>query len=496
MLTQSLPSSLARPLLLALFALGLPAAAAPSDLPPDLASAYASIRPADVYQTCRQLCLPRFAGRFPGTPEYRELCELIATTLEAHRLEPGAEGSFLQPYSSPCTTVEDASLKLILPAAEGTAEEPVDLEPGVDFLPLLYSDSGVAEGGVVFVGFGISAPELGYDDYGGMDVKGRFALCFRGTPDDSNRAFQDHDEHRTRMRAARERGALGLIYIYETPIANPNGERLERFFPAMISDRQAGRILAGNGTDAAKLRAELLETKQPRSFVTGARVQIAVKARYVADAVAYNVIGIVRGSDPALRHESVVVGAHLDHCGRHLGLLFPGANDNASGSACVLQAARAFSRLKQRPRRSVVFVLFGGEERGLEGSNLFVEKPPAAAGRMMVMLNLDMVGEGDGSGAAIRPGYPALKEAVESADRTVGTVRSLHEFSGPPGVRGSDYAPFYLAGLPCLTFSSNGPHVHYHETRDTIYRINPDMLADMTRLTFLTAFYLADGPSL
>ena len=146
MVSLSSSSSLARSLFFALALPGLPASAAPAELPPDLDAAYASIEAADAYETCRWLCLPRFAGRFPGTPEYTDLCAQIANTFKAHGLEPGADGSFLQPYPSPVTTVEDASLKLILPTGKGAAKETLELEPGVDFLPLLFTDSGVAEG--------------------------------------------------------------------------------------------------------------------------------------------------------------------------------------------------------------------------------------------------------------------------------------------------------------------------------------------------------------
>jgi hypothetical protein len=108
------------------------------------------------------------------------------------------------------------------------------------------------------------------------------------------------------------------------------------------------------------------------------------------------------------------------------------------------------------------------------------------------MFNLDMEGEGDGVGAVHSPGREELKDAIERADRCVGAVRGIREFRGV-GVRSSDYAPFYLKEIPCIAFWSNGPHLHYHQPGDTIYRINPDMLADVSRLTFLTAYSLADG---
>jgi len=240
------------------------------------------------------------------------------------------------------------------------------------------------------------------------------------------------------------------------------------------------------------LRQELRGTKKPRSFETRSRVRLKVDAEFVADGEAYNVIGWIEGSDPALKEEFIIIGGHLDHCGLHMGLLFAGANDNASGSACVIEAARAFGRLDGPPKRSVLFALFGGEEMGLVGSQYLADNLPPAVGSVSAMLNLDMEGEGDGTGAVIAPDHPEFRTALEKADKTVGTVRRIREFSGPPGVRGSDYASFYAKGIPCMAFWSNGPHLHYHQPGDTIYRINPDMLADVSRLAFLTVYYLAD----
>ena len=104
-------------------------------------------------------------------------------------------------------------------------------------MPLVFSDSGQWQGaGVVFCGWGICAPEIGYDDYAGIDARGKFVLCFRGTPDPSDRRYQVHDEHRNRMQTAKNKGAVGIIYIYETMQINPNGDVIPGFTPLMISE--------------------------------------------------------------------------------------------------------------------------------------------------------------------------------------------------------------------------------------------------------------------
>jgi Zn-dependent M28 family amino/carboxypeptidase len=202
-------------------------------------------------------------------------------------------------------------------------------------------------------------------------------------------------------------------------------------------------------------------------------------------------VGYVEGSDPELKKECLVYGAHFDHCGLHMGLLFPGANDNASGSAVVMDIAQAFSQLKKRPRRSVVFVLFGGEEMGLQGSTYFTDHIPAPFESVGAMFNFDMVGEGDGLGCSLSPEPEILKEVLDKADGRVNILRRTRFFRGV-GVRGSDFAPFYQKGIPCFSFASNGPHLAYHLSGDTIYRINPEILADTARLAFLAGAYLAD----
>jgi hypothetical protein len=489
--------------------IAFPLPAAASELDPDVRRALSTITPMDTYRICKWLADDRFAGRYPGTPEYTAMCEWAAGRFAAWGLQPGGpDGSFLQPYPSPYSIVHSAEMTLIVPKHdEGAAErapgpaaethqetsmEQVALEACVDFMPHLYSDRGGATADVVFAGWGISAPELEYDDYAGVDVAGKFVLCFRGTPDRNERGFIEHDHHRQRMRTAKERGAAGLLYIAEEVSANPNGELIEDFLPAIITERAVDRLLAASGVTSAALRRELEETRKPRSFGISGRVRLEVEAEHFPDAEAYNVVGFVEGSDPVLKREFIVIGGHADHCGRHLGLVFPGADDNASGSACVIAAARAFAALETPPKRSVLFALFGSEERGLLGSHLLADNLPPSAAKVAAMFNLDMEGEGDGVSAVHSPGRTELKDAIERADRCVGAVRRIREFRGV-GVRSSDYAPFYLKEIPCIAFWSNGPHLHYHQPGDTIYRINPDMLADVSRLTFLSAYVLADG---
>lgn len=463
--------------------------AAPPKLDRDLRAAFDSIKPAEGYELTRTMASPEFAGRLTGHEGYTAAAKWAARKFGAWGLGPlSAKDGYLQAYPSPYTVVDRAEMAVLLP--EGDAFKELKLVPEKDFLPLLYTASGERTGELVFAGWGISAPELGYDDYAGLEVKGKFVLCFRGTPERDPK-WQAHDEHRRRMAVARDKGALGIVYIYSEIASNPNGDWQADFTPAMVSERIADEILREVKGSAVDLRKALTTYKRPISFPLRAKARVAFASRHFPDGIGYNIVGWVRGSDPKLRSEVVVVGGHFDHTGFHHGLLFPGADDNASGSAAVMEIAEAFARLGRKPKRSVAFVLFGGEELGLQGSTWFAGHLPAPFAKVDAMFNFDMVGEGDGLGGGISEFAPDLKTVLDSADAYVGALRGLGTIR-KVGVRGSDFAPFHVKGIPSASLGSNGPHLAYHQTGDTIHRINPDMIADAARLAFLAAWFRAD----
>jgi len=456
-----------------------------------------SILPMDAYDYVKTMCLSQYAGRHTGHEGFTAAARWAAGKFKEWGLKPisNKEG-YLQAYPSPYVVVDQAEMILHLaerqrqPAGEPSFKE-VKLKPLQDFLPLLFSDSGDHTAGLVFAGWGICAPEIGYDDYAGLNVQGKFILCFRGTPDRRDDRYQKHDHHRFRMKTAKEKGALGLFYIYGEPLANPNGDWIKGFTPAIISEKTADMILDERQVKSEDLRNDLSTYKKPISFPLQSKVRFKVESRNFPDGIGYNIAGYVEGSDSQLKKECLVIGGHFDHCGEHMGFLFAGANDNASGSAVVMELAQAFAVLKKKPKRSVVFVLFGGEEMGLMGSTYFADHVPAQFERMDAMFNFDMVGEGDGAGCSVSAEHPELRKALEEADkqvrilRRIGTIRAV-------GVRSSDYAPFFLKGAACVNFASNGPHLAYHLPGDSIYRINPDIMADIARVTFLTTYSWAN----
>ena len=307
-----------------------------------------------------------------------------------------------------------------------------------------------------------------------MDVRGKFVLCFRGTPDADDKRFQRHDEHRARMRNARDKGALGLIYIYPEVQANPNGERLENFLPAMISEADGRPSLRGQERSRRPdLKKDLRTYGVPITFAIDARIDFAVEARHFAGGHRLQRRRLSPGQRPAAAGRvRLVLGAHLDGCGRHLGILFAGADDNASGSAVVMEVARAFAVSGLRPRRTLVFVLFGGEEMGLLGSVHFAARPACAAQEDRRHVQPGHGGRGRPGLRPVQRGTPELQQAIEKADgflgilEGTGTIREVgcavpisppsfcRAFPAPPSM---PTAPTCTTMPPATPFSASIP---------------------------------------
>jgi len=356
----------------------------------------------------------------------------------------------------------------------------------------LSTGTGNAEAAeLVFAGYGLSAPELGYDDFAGLDVKGKFVLCFSGSPDPENEKFSQASKNA--MKTARDKGALGFLRI-SNPIGHPNsGNYVDGFMPAMISEKIADSVLEEKDVTSAKLRDDLKFYKKPLGFSLGTKVRYKVESRHIEKATAYNIVGYIEGTDPKLKGEVVLYGAHVDHVGRPMGILFPGADDNASGSAVVMQIAEAFARMGRRPKRTVAFGLFSGEEFGILGSQHFAKNLPPQFKKIDVMINFDMVGEGDGARAGCSPRPEELKKCIEEADGVVKILRNPVRISEPKRIGGTDHTAFaVILSCPTASFGSNGPHLAYHLPGDTIFRVNPDMLAEIAKVAYLSGALFAD----
>lgn len=380
---------------------------------------------------------------------------------------------------------------------------------GHEFTPLSVSSDGDVSGDVVFAGYGITAPDLQYDDYAGVDVRGRIALVLTREPraQDEASPFRrpaayHYSERSHKIINARVHGARAVILVNHP---NMSGDALPALqgisqpwdiVAAAVTRPVADTLLSPSGKKIAELSSAIDTALAPRSFaVPGTRVKLTVSLVRQRGTTA-NVIAIVPGTDPRLRDETVVVGAHYDHLGRggegslapdQVGVVHPGADDNASGSAAVMGLARAFADAGGLPR-TLVFVAFVGEEMGLLGSAHYVQHPVRPLDRTVLMVNLDMIGrlrDGKLYVGGVDSGT-GLRAIVDDAARGLGLTLELRGDPYAP----SDHTSFYAAGRPVL-FLFTGAHGDYHRPSDTWDKLNPRGLETVT--TFASKIIMAVG---
>ena len=468
------------------FAAVCSAAAVIAARPVTVDEAAATLTAEGAFATVDRLTGPEYAGRLTGTPGYEAAARFMAGELARAGLKPlTAYPDFMQRFPVTVTGVESATLELLPLADKGEVRR---LEYFKEFLPMLYSGTGDVAAEVVFVGYGITAPEMGRDDYAGLDVKGKVVMTVRGAPKDG-RDWHAYNSHRSRTANARAHGAAGYLFAEEA-VANPNGAQISDLPMADITDEIGNTILASGKLTLEELR-NVLEKGGVASFASGSRVHLAVKAKSPQDGQGANVVAILAGRDPGLIGEYVLIGAHLDHCGNWPDLL-PGADDNGSGSATVLEIARAAARLNPHARRSLVFVLFAGEEEGLLGSKFFVEHLPKELKRCVGVLNLDMVGVGRGAFVSGGKNFPGVFDALEQArDRfSPGLMLKAGASEGEPR---ADHGPFQAAGIPAVSLFGAGQHHGYHTSGDTIWWIAPKNMEAIGRIVFGAAVSLANA---
>lgn len=357
-----------------------------------------------------------------------------------------------------------------------------------DYVALLYSGKGDAEAEVVFAGYGIRAPEKRHDDYEGLDVKGKIVMAVRGGPSRSDLLEERFIGYKSATAA--DLGAKGFLLVEgDSAVPGTIQEQYHReALPAVWLSRAAADDLfarAGKGDLASQVRA-LEEGKRASFPLEGVRARLAINARLLKDRPLRNVVGLWPGETD----EFVVLGAHLDHVGQDAaGNVYNGADDNASGSAMLLEVARAIAEEGKRFRRSILFVWFAGEEQGLLGSWAFVRTPPVPLEKIAVMINADMVGQGNATlrvgGAEVYPREAAFlgNFAVEGFD--------VKPFRAEPN---SDHYPFQASGIPAFFLHTEGPHPNYHQPGDDWKHIKPDLLETAGRFMKRVAEIAADSP--
>lgn len=500
-------------LLLILFAVAAPLPAAPAgddSLDP-------AITAVELREHIRYLASPELEGRASGTEGARKAAEYIARSFRRAGLRPKGERGFYQRFSFTADARLGRPNRVTLRV--GTEEQNLRLRD--DFLPIAFTANGRATGEVVFVGYGISAPQLDYDDYAGVDVKGKIVLILRHTPDGPAREsrFAAFAPLRSKAMTAREKGAAGILFV-TGPLTEERedlgGFRTDGAFadsgvPAVVIKRAfAETLLRGTGKSLKDLQTQIAHGG-PRSMPlpdTSATLHCTVRRERRESR---NVLAFLEGSDPKLKEEVVVIGAHLDHLGMggehsrtrdRAPAIHPGADDNASGTAGLIELAEYFAAQRPRPKRSLLFIAFCGEELGLLGSAHYVKKPVIPLERTVAMLNMDMIGRARGRvltviGAGTSPAWQGVLEQV-NRDFQFNLRQNASGFGA------SDQSSFYAKEIPVLFFFT-GVHADYHRPTDTWEKINIHTHARIVQFVAATIeriaglpqrpqFVRADGP--
>jgi hypothetical protein len=469
-----------------------------------LLAAMHRISAVSLFDYVKELASPKYEGRLTGTPGYDAAEKWAEQLLGQWKIEPaGDTGTYEQHFPNPYTLVRPgARLSLHVPVAgavggRGEIEKSYVYED--EFFPGSTSDSGTITAEVVYVGYGITAPELGYDDYQGVDVKGKLVMMepeVPVTPDNPGEfaKWRKYSFHDYKVRNASQHGAAGMLYDYH--IVNPNCVFIKDFLLTYVGDAVVNDVFAGTGRTHDAVVAGIRQARKPASFETKKIMTVTNVTEHHPEGIGSNVIGVLEGSDPGLRNEAIVIGAHLDHLGMN-DRLMPGANDNASADAVLLGAAQALAGSGIPLKRTVVFILFGAEEQGVKGSEYYVAHPVVPNARVKVMLNLESIGHGDrisasGGGGDVTPAWAAFEQAnTKYVHRIIG-LRQTANLARPR----QDAAHFMWANVPTINIGASGgarpPVATYHTPHDTPEFVNPDILEDAARLVFLAVVEIAN----
>ena len=445
----------------------------------------------DLMRSVRHLASEELEGRLSGSEGYGKAAEWVADRFEEYGLKPmGEEGSFFQHFEVEYNRIlSPAVLKLLV--ADSVRQT---YTVGEDFVGRGFSGQGLMTAPVAFCGYGISSAENDYDDYVDADVVDRIVMVFKGSPPWEG-DWEDARMPRIKAHTAHRQGAIGMMLVSEPNTSRSEaligsvfhgpGEQLVNFPAVHISQETAADFLEKKGVKLTELLRSLEETHQPHSFPLGVEAHIEIHALYQKRQDTMNVLGFFEGSDTELMDEVVIIGAHLDHVGSQAGaIMFPGANDNASGVAALIEIAEALSLSETRPKRSILLIAFSAEEQGILGSRHYAANPSLPLDRTVAMINMDCIGAGTGMRVGGGKDYPDLFEIVRGIDEKY-THCDLPT-SGPGG--GADAAPFHELGVPNLYFATTSGYAHLHQISDTPETLNPPLFEKAARLAFLTVW--------
>ena len=425
-------------------------------------------------------------GRYTGTEECLEAAEYIENEFKSLGLIPFFDKSYKQmfPFISDVKLTSNNQLEFI------SGENSFKPKLFDEFITISYSGDVNTEGSLVFAGYGISAPNIEYDDYSSIDVTNKIVLVLREHPEMNvpHSDFDDHSPLRKKATVARDKGASAIIFVNGY---NPHKDEdelihlkydqagsINDFAVINVKRKLAEKLFEMQNLNLKEYQKEINDTKQPASFkFRDVSVCISTEVSEV-EVNSWNVAGYLEGNDPQLKNQFLIIGAHYDHLGmgKNNSLytgdepqIHNGADDNASGTAGVLELAEKLSAHKDELKRTFVFATFSGEEEGLLGSAYFADNLPVSTGEVAMMINMDMIGRLNDDNSLIVYGTgtsSGLEDILNEYNNYNFKLTLNDEGYGP-----SDHSSFYGKKIPVLFFFT-GTHEDYHKPSDDTEKIN------------------------
>ncbi len=464
----------------------------------------------EIMEHIKFLACDELEGRAAGSAGAVVASEYVAEYFKKIGLEPlGDDGTYYQNFSLPrgFEALPTTSVK----TEKGKKSRSFKFGKEITVMP--GSAPGRAKGIALFAGFGISAPMYGYDDYEGFDVEGKIVIVLRGLPDDSKGLFKsreavrNHGTFTAKQETAAGLGAAALILVNDPArfdskkkdVLVKSGKDPQGAIPFIHMTRRGGvDLLSGTGISLGKTQSRIDKKLKPATKVIDDLVIEVHAGIEPIELKVRNVVGILKAGAENKKNENIVVGGHFDHVGlgefgsrggsKAKGRVHNGADDNASGTAAVIEIAAYLASVKNELERNIIFAAFTAEEMGLHGSKHYVEHPPIPLANTAAMINLDMVGRlkrGDlfigGVGTS-----PIFDKLLKEANRT---TRLKLKF-GKGGRAPTDSTSFYSKELPVLFFFT-GLHADYHLPSDDVKLIDKRGCEKVVRLAAEVAYVLA-----
>ncbi|HXJ90577.1 MAG TPA: M28 family peptidase [Candidatus Binatia bacterium] len=450
----------------------------------------------------RELASPEMEGRGAGTNGLTRAEHMLEKRYKELHLAPAGVNGYEQPFR----VITGANLKSDNRCSLQTADKKQDLKIEQDFVPFSFSSSGHVNAPLVFAGYGATAEEFHYDDYAGLDVKDKVVVVLRYEPTElSHHGQTQHSQLITKAINARNHGAKAMIVV-NGKLGDGEKDLLTRFgsvsgpenvgiVMVQVKNAVADAWFQAAGKTLKDIQDQINASTKPASFAFPDTLHVSLNVDIeTTRATVNNVLAWL----PGQTDEYVIIGAHYDHLGRgnfdslapsQIGQIHPGADDNASGTAGVLELARLLAPERGKLKRSILFVDFAGEELGLLGSGEWVKDPTRPLDKAVAMINMDMIGRikddkvyigGVGTGST-------FKAVLDQAEK-----ETPFKFeSSPGGFSSSDHTSFVAKKIPVLFFFS-GLHSDYHKPSDTWDKINGASAARLLDMVESVAVQLAN----